>query len=142
MNGSPELLEFYLVEATEYIDALDQLVTEQQTPPDTNALLATARALRGSSMMAKVEPIAELSLLLEQIAIRGRDPGFAWTTELHQSLRGSVDDLRFCVRGVRVWSAREQSRVEARTADLRRFVAADTRRPTPPSTESTTTVKS
>ncbi|MGQ0648174.1 MAG: Hpt domain-containing protein [Gemmatimonadaceae bacterium] len=140
MNGSPELLEFYLVEATEYIDALDQLVAPGQTLLDTNALLATARALRGSSTMAKVEPISELSLVLEQIAIKGRDPEFVWSKDLHEALRGCVDDLRFLVRGVRVWSDREQSRAEARVADLRRFIPADSRRPTPPTTESTTPV--
>jgi chemotaxis protein histidine kinase CheA len=140
MNGSPELLEFYLVEATEYIDALDQLVGAANAPPDANALLATARALRGSSMMAKVEPIAELSLVLEQIAIRGRDPGFPWSPQLAAAMRACVDDLRFLVRGVRVWSDREQTRADSITAELRRFVPSDSRRPTPPTAEASAPV--
>ncbi|MCC6318618.1 MAG: hypothetical protein IT361_13130 [Gemmatimonadaceae bacterium] len=140
MHGSPELLEFYLVEATEYIDALHELVADARGAPDANALLATARALRGSSTMAKVEPIAGLSLVLEDIAVRSHDADFAWTPELHRALRGAVDDLRFAVRGVRVWSDREQSRVDARVADLRRFLPGEGRRATPPSSESTTPV--
>lgn len=139
MNGSPELLEFYLVEATEYVDALDRLVSGQ-APPDTNALLATARALRGTSTMAKVAPIAELSLAVEQIATRAREPEYALTREVQDSLRGCVEDLRFLVRGVRTWTERHQARVDARIADLRRFVPGDARRPTPPSGEATTPV--
>lgn len=141
MHGSPELLEFYLVEATEYIDALHELVaTDTPGAPDTNALLATARALRGSSTMAKVEPVAELSLLIEQLAIHGREMEFTWAPELQQALRGAVDDLRFCVRGVRVWSDREQARIDARMADLRRFLPGERRRTAPPPSESTTPV--
>jgi len=140
MNGSPELLEFYLVEATEYVDALDQLVTSPASSPDANALLATARALRGSSTMAKVEPISELSLVVEQIAIRSRDFELPWSAELYSSLRGCVDDLRLLVRGVRVWSEREQTRADERLADLRRYLPSDTRRPTPPTAEATTPV--
>lgn len=139
MTRSPELLEFYLVEATEYIDALEQVVTGGPQV-DTNALLATARALRGSSAMAKVDAIAEVAQALEQVAIRGREPDFAWTPDVADSLRAAVVDLRFCVRGVRVWSDREQARADARVADLERFTARESRRPTPPSVESTTPV--
>lgn len=140
MNGSPELLEFYLVEATEYVDALDQLLTSPASSPDANALLATARALRGSSTMAKVDPISELSLAVEQIAIRSRDFELPWSQELYRSLRGCVDDLRMLVRGVRVWSDREQARADERLADLRRHLPNETRRPTPPTSEATTPV--
>lgn len=140
MNGSPELLEFYLVEATEYVDALDQLVASPASSPDANALLATARALRGSSTMAKVEPISELSLVVEQIAIRSRDFELPWNADLYRSLRGCVDDLRLLVRGVRVWSDREQTRADARLADLRQYLPNETRRPTPPTAEATTPV--
>ena len=61
MNGSPELLEFYLVEATEYLDALDQLVTGTGGAPDGNAFIATARALRGASSMAKVDEVGDIA---------------------------------------------------------------------------------
>ena len=140
MNGSPELLEFYLVEATEYVDALDQLVSSPASSPDANALLATARALRGSSTMAKVEPIGALSLAVEQIALRARDFELPWSQELYRSLRGCVDDLRLLVRGVRVWGEREQMRADERLADLRRYMPEEPRRPTPPTTEATTPV--
>lgn len=138
MHGSPELLEFYLVEATEYVDALDQVVGSGASVPDGNVFIATARALRGSSTMAKVEEIAELSLLLERIAHGGRDGEIAWTPALHEALRGTVDDLRFLVRGVRTWGAREDARAAARLADLGRFVPlAGERSHTPTALETT-----
>ena len=140
MNGSPELLEFYLIEATEYVDALDQLVSTPAASPDANALLATARALRGSSTMAKVQAIGDLSLALEQIALRARDFELPWSQELYRSLRGCVEDLRMLVRGVRVWSEREQQRADERLVDLRRYMPEEPRRPTPPTTEATTPV--
>lgn len=140
MPGSPELLEFYLVEATEYIDALDQLVGSGEDPPDGNALLATARALRGSSTMAKVQPVAALSEALEEIAQLLRLSDTPWSEAMGRSLAGCVTDLRLLVRGVRVWSDREQQRADARLADLQRFLG-DRPEPLPaPPPEATTPV--
>ena len=120
MTGSPELLEFYLVEATEYLDALDQLVAGTGAPPDGNAFIATARALRGASSMAKVAPIEQIASLIEQLAHGVRDGDLRWTVDLHRVLRLTVDDLRFLVRGVRTWGEREAARADARLADLQR----------------------
>lgn len=90
--------------------------------------------------MAKVEPISDLSLVVEQLAIRSRDFELPWTGELYRSLRGCVEDLRLLVRGVRVWSDREQTRADQRLADLRQYLPNETRRPTPPTAEATTPV--
>ncbi len=140
MNGSPELLEFYLVEATEYVDALDQLVGGATTSPDANALIATARALRGSSTMAKADEIAELSLVIEQLAHALRDGEQRWTLDLFQSMRGTVDDLRFLVRGVRMWGTREDARAQSRLADLKRFLPSESQRAEAPSSGQTAPV--
>lgn len=132
MNGSPELLEFYLVEATEYLDALDQLVAGTGGAPDGNAFIATARALRGSSSMAKVGEVEEIAAVVEQIAHGTRDGEIRWTLDLHSTLKQTVDDLRFLVRGVRIWGERESARAQARLADLQRFLSpAQSRQPTP-----------
>ena len=73
MNGSPELLEFYLVEATEYVDALDQLVSSPASSPDANALLATARALSdlANQLLRAVAP---------DVAAVTRQPRLGFTT--------------------------------------------------------------
>ncbi|MCC6929263.1 MAG: Hpt domain-containing protein [Gemmatimonadaceae bacterium] len=140
MTGSPELLEFYLVEATEYLDALDQLVAGTGGPPDGNAFIATARALRGSSSMAKVEPIEKIASAIEQIAHGVRDGEIRWTVDLHRVLRVTVDDLRFLVRGVRTWGERELARAEARLADLQRALPNEERRPPSPDAAATAPV--
>jgi len=140
MTGSPELLEFYLVEATEYLDALDQLVAGTSGPPDGNAFIATARALRGSSSMAKVEPIEKIASAIEQIAHGVRDGEIRWTVDLYRVLRLTVDDLRFLVRGVRTWGERELARAEARLTDLRRCLPNEERRPASPDAAATAPV--
>lgn len=140
MTGSPELLEFYLVEATEYLDALDQLVAGTGGTPDGNAFIATARALRGASSMAKVDPIEKIASAVEQIAHAVRDGELRWTVDLHRVLRVTVDDLRFLVRGVRTWGEREAARAEARLDDLRRCLPNEERRPAAPDAAATAPV--
>lgn len=140
MTGSPELLEFYLVEATEYLDALDQLVAGTGGTPDGNAFIATARALRGASSMAKVDPIEKIASAVEQIAHAVRDGELRWTVDLYRVLRVTVDDLRFLVRGVRTWGEREAARAEARLDDLRRCLPNEERRPAAPDAAATAPV--
>jgi len=140
MTGSPELLEFYLVEATEYLDALDQLVAASGTPPDANAFIATARALRGTSSMAKVEPVAAIASAIESVAHALREGELRWTGDLFSVLRSTVDDLRFLVRGVRTWGERESARADARLADIGRFLPTEPARPAAPAAASTAPV--
>jgi chemotaxis protein histidine kinase CheA len=134
MNGSPEFLEYYLVEAAEYLDALDQLASgSEDRAPDSNALLATARALRGSSAMAKADPIAAIARELESIVGSVADGAISWGPDLARLLRRTVVDLRLLVRGVRIWGGREQALAEARLSELRKLSTAHgpVHRPTP-----------
>ncbi|MGQ0765707.1 MAG: Hpt domain-containing protein [Gemmatimonadota bacterium] len=142
MNGSPspELLEFYLVEATEYVDAMDRLVAGGHTAPDLNALIATARALRGSSAMAKVTPIAEIGRMVEQVAQRCRDGDERWSSDTVVALRSTVDDLRMLVRDVRIWGERESGRAESCRVRLQPFLGSGTTRSATPTSGSTTPV--
>jgi hypothetical protein len=111
MTGSPELLEFYLVEATEYLDALDQLVAGTGAPPDGNAFIATARALRGASSMAR-SPHRQIASLIEQLAhgVRDGDCGGPSTCIASCASRSTT---RFLVRGV-LGRTRGRARADAR----------------------------
>ncbi|MCC6770024.1 MAG: Hpt domain-containing protein [Gemmatimonadaceae bacterium] len=140
MNGSPELLEFYLVEATEYLDSLDHIVSGSGGAPDGNAFIATARALRGASSMAKVDAIAAIAASMELVAHSVRDGEMRWTLELHGVLQQTVDDLRFLVRGVRTWGERETARADARLAGLQRFLPSESARQVPPAAAATAPV--
>ncbi len=81
MTSSAGLLEFYILEAGEYIDRLDALVASAGvTAPDADAIVSAARALRGSSTMAKMQRIAELAGYIERIGRAVRPGGgLGWT---------------------------------------------------------------
>ncbi|MGQ0540194.1 MAG: hypothetical protein ACT4R6_14730, partial [Gemmatimonadaceae bacterium] len=115
-----ELLDFYVVEATEYIDRVDALVTNAAgSPPDGQALVSAIRALRGSSTMAKAEGIATLALAFEQVARGVRDSSVAWTPTVQGALVSAVDDLRILLRNLRGWGPSEQTRATFRVEELR-----------------------
>lgn len=121
-----DLLDFYVVEATEYIDRIDAMVTRAGTQsPDGQALVSAARALRGSSTMAKAEGMATLALALEHVARGVRDATIAWTPVVQGALVSAVDDLRILLRNLRVWGPNEQTRATYRVDELRDLVPGD-----------------
>ena len=62
MGVTVGLLDFYILEAGEYVDQLDALVgAAVQAPPESTPFITAARALRGSSTMAKLIRMAELA---------------------------------------------------------------------------------
>lgn len=121
-----DLLDFYVVEATEYIDRIDAMVTRAAAiPPDGQALVSAARALRGSSTMAKAEGMATLALALEHVARGVRDATITWTPVVQGALVSAVDDLRILLRNLRVWGPNEQTRATFRVDELRELVPGD-----------------
>ncbi len=121
-----DLLDFYVVEATEYIDRIDALVTRAGAlPPDGQSLVSAARALRGSSTMAKADGMATLALALEHVARGVRDATTVWTPVVQGALVSTVDDLRILLRNLRVWGPNEQTRATFRVEELRELVPGD-----------------
>ena len=59
---SPGFLDFFVLEAGEYIEQLDGIILRGGT--DLEALVRSARALRGSATMAKLTPFADLAVAL------------------------------------------------------------------------------
>jgi hypothetical protein len=117
------LLDFYILEASEYVDQLDALVgAAVQAPPESTPFITAARALRGSSTMAKLIRMAELAGSVERVGRGLRDGSVRWSTELRSALVGAVDDFRILLRTVRSWSATEEQRAAARASELRAFV--------------------
>lgn len=123
MSVAVGLLDFYILEASEYIDQLDSLVgAAVQTPPDSTPFVTAARALRGSSTMAKLLRMAELAGSVERVGRGLRDGSMRWEPELRSAVVAAIDDMRILLRGVRGWSASEEQRAAARVAELRRFI--------------------
>src|SRR5688500_15235378 len=123
MSVAGGLLDFYILEASEYVDQLDALVgSATQAPPDSTPFITASRALRGSSTMAKLLRMAELAGSVERIGRGVRDGSVPWSTELRSAVVAAVDDLRILLRAVRTWGAAEEQRAAARIGELRRFV--------------------
>jgi len=123
MGVTVGLLDFYILEASEYVDQLDALVgAAVHAPPESTPFITAARALRGSSTMAKLIRMAELAGSVERVGRGLRDGSVRWSTELRSAIVAAIDDIRVLLRTVRSWGAAEEQRAAARVAELRSFV--------------------
>jgi hypothetical protein len=123
MSAAVGLLDFYILEASEYVDQLDALVgAAVQGPPDSTPFITAARALRGSSTMAKLLRMAELAGSVERVGRALREGSVRWGPDVRGAIVSAIDDIRILLRTVRSWSAAEEHRAANRIAELRRFV--------------------
>jgi len=125
MTSPDGLLHFFVLEATDYIDRLDSLVTAAgDDGPDASAFGRYARNLRGSATMSRQMGIAELSSALERLARALRNRAIRWDVALSGAVVAAIDDLRILVRAIRTPGADESARVRARVEELGRIVPA------------------
>jgi chemotaxis protein histidine kinase CheA len=123
MSVTVGLLDFYILEASEYVDQLDALVgAAVHSPPDSTPFITAARALRGSSTMAKLIRMAELAGSVERVGRALRDGSLQWSMPLRGAIVASIDDIRTLLRTVRTWSSAEEQRAAARIVELRTYV--------------------
>src|SRR5437868_6581455 len=121
MSGSAGVLEFFIVEANEYIDRLDALIgAAGAAGPELDPFVRPARALRGSATMARQYGIAELAAALERGARALRDGRTRWESA-RPAFVATIDDLRVLIRNVRSWSPDDDRRVQVRSAELERL---------------------
>lgn len=122
MSSSAGVLDFFIVEANEYIERLDSLIATGGTSgPEATAFARNARMLRGSATMSRREGIASVAAALERVARALAEGRLAWDPALAAAVTGSVDDLRILLRNARTWSALDDQRASARTTELTRF---------------------
>lgn len=125
---SSGLLDFFTLEASEYVEHLDGLVaTARGGPPDLEACMRHARALRGSATMARVGGIADVAGALERAAHALQAGSLQWSDALRGAIVAAIDDLKILIRGVRTWGAAETSRAAARTQELAAFAPVASR---------------
>ena len=126
---SSGFLDFFILEASEYVEQLDGLLARASAtnaPVDTEALARNARALRGSATMAKLTPFAELSTALERVGRGLREGTVSWSPAVSGALVAAVDDLKILIRAVRNWSSADDQRAAGRAAELTRIAPAAT----------------
>ncbi len=129
MTTPPRLLDFFILEAGDYLLRLETLVTQKGLQPsDAVAFAVAARGLRGSATMAKATGISSLATTVERIATGVAQGATAWEPELQRALVGAIEDLKVLVHGVRNWSTEQESRVAEAVSRLARSLWACARR--------------
>ncbi len=122
MTSRVAFIDFFVLEAAEYVDQLDGLVRQAPAgPPDGEAMQRTGRALRGVATMAELTALAELAAAVESIAHATRDGLIEWTAALRAAMISTIDDLKILVRAARTWGDAEVRRAADRTRELAAF---------------------
>lgn len=120
--SSPGYLDFFVLEASEYVEKLDALVgAAGATGPDAREFARIARALRGSATMARSSGMAELAGGIERAGRALRDGTLWWDAKLSGALVAAVEDCKILLRALKTWGAAEDARVRARVAELAAF---------------------
>lgn len=119
------LLDFFSLEASEYLTRLESLAAKNgMEPSDATQFAAAARGLRGSATMAKAGGIVQLAMTVERIGSGVVHGATKWEPELQRALVGAIEDLKLLVRSVRAWGADQDARVEDNLRRLARFAPA------------------
>jgi chemotaxis protein histidine kinase CheA len=131
MTAPAGFLDFFVLEASEYIEQLDALMLSAGgSGPDLEALQRAARALRGSATMAKLPAFAEMASGIERIGHGLRGGVTRWEPALAGALVAAVDDCKLLLRNVRAWGPADDARSRARIDELTRYAPARTATPT------------
>jgi chemotaxis protein histidine kinase CheA len=125
MTTPGRLLDFFTLEAGEYLTRLESLATQASMErADATRLTAAARGLRGSATMAKADELARLANSIERIAVGVVQGAISWEPELQRSLVSAIEDLKLLVRSVRQWGPEQDARVEQSLGRLARYAPA------------------
>lgn len=119
------LLDFFSLEATEYLNRLETLVNGRgMESGDARQFAAAARGLRGSATMAKAGGVVQLAMTVERIASGVVQGATTWEPELQRALVGAVEDLKVLVRSVRTWGTEQDARLQDSLRQLARYAPA------------------
>jgi chemotaxis protein histidine kinase CheA len=125
MSSPVGFLDFFILEASEYVERLDGLLAGASAP-DADAVQRAARSLRGSATMAKLPAFAELAHALERTGRALRDGSASWDDRLRGATVSAVDDLKILLRNAREWGEADTRRASERTAELLGILPART----------------
>jgi chemotaxis protein histidine kinase CheA len=108
------LLDFFVLEASDYIDRLQRLVaSDEPQGPDSATLLKLARGLRGSAVMARLTTFGDAAAGLERGALLLHEGRIAWTPELATVVADSVAELRALIPMARLWGESHDQRARS-----------------------------
>jgi chemotaxis protein histidine kinase CheA len=125
MTAPAGFLDFFVLEASEYVEQLDALMLGAGAGgPDLDALQRAARALRGSATMARLAAFADMASGIERVGHGLRGGTTEWSPALRGALVAAVDDCKILIRNVRAWSTADDARSRARIDELARYAPA------------------
>jgi hypothetical protein len=119
MDRQYGMADFFAMEAGEYLERLDSLVSAPQ-PPRGEDIQRLTRALRGAALMANQQPIAAAAGAFERLGRAVREGRHAWDEGTRQLAIRAVDDLKVFVRHAREWSDADTARARELAATLER----------------------
>ncbi|HWL40319.1 MAG TPA: hypothetical protein VNO75_08780, partial [Gemmatimonadaceae bacterium] len=125
MTTPGRLLDFFILEAGDYLTRLETFVAQKgMQPSEALQLAAAARGLRGSATMAKASGISKLALTVERIAGNVVKGITAWEPELQRAMVGAIEDLKVAMHGLRGWGAEQDARIAESLERLARYTPA------------------
>ncbi len=134
MDQAMGMLDFFVLEAGEYLDRLDALAQTPAGPfPDAEEFVRIARAFRGSALMASQQPMARAAQGLETAGRAARDGRLAWDERVRGEMVRAVDDCKVLLRRIRNPATEDAAQGEALGASLERLAG---RSSVPPRAES------
>ena len=108
------LLDFFVLEASDYVDRLQRLVaTDEPQGPDSATLLKLARGLRGSAVMARLTSFADAATGVERGAQLLHEGRIAWTPALATVVADAVTELRALIPMARLWGDTHDQRARS-----------------------------
>ena len=110
------MLDYFAMEATEYLDRLRGLVEAPETP--ASELVRYARALRGAALMANQQPIARAANGLEGLARAVRDGQRGWDDTTREVAQRAITAIGGFVKKTAQWTAADGQAAEQLAKDL------------------------
>ncbi|MGH7533037.1 MAG: hypothetical protein ACREL4_07080, partial [Gemmatimonadales bacterium] len=117
MTNPLGMLDYFAMEAGEYLDRLRGLVVPTE-PPAGPELVRFARALRGSALMANLQPIARAANGFEGLARALRDGQRTWDPATRTAAVRAVETLTGFVQRAGTWTEADGAQAEGLTREL------------------------
>jgi hypothetical protein len=122
MGQSIGMLDFFVLEAGEYLERLDALAQAPAGPfPDADEFVRIARAWRGGALMASLQPMARAAQGLEAVGRALKDGRIPWDERVRGEVVRAVDDCKKHLRRIRTPAPEDTARAEEIGAALERL---------------------
>ena len=122
MGQSMGMLDFFVLEAGEYLERLDALAQAPAGPfPNADEFVRIARAWRGGALMASQQPMARAAQGLEAAGRALKDGRAAWDEGVRGEIIRAVDDCKKYLHRIRTPAPEDAPRAEEIGAALERL---------------------